>query len=133
MSKEKKETKYVMAGTDEEVLLGDVISQKLVKELEDGRSITREIEFAITEDSLPFALDLGIIEEAETEEDEDSEDYDEEDLESMVEDHEQMLEELMGLNENLEKRIEKLEEKASTFEHLLNKNKGKKTCGTEKK
>ena len=29
-----KKEKYVMAGTDEEVLLGDVISQKLVKELE---------------------------------------------------------------------------------------------------
>ena len=60
---EKEVQKYFMAGTDEEVLIGDVINVELVKDFEDGRTLTREVEFKVTEETIPEALELGIIEE----------------------------------------------------------------------
>lgn len=57
--------KYVMTGTDEEVQLGDVIETTLEKEFEDGRKLVRNQEFTLTEEAIPLALKLGIIEEVE--------------------------------------------------------------------
>lgn len=62
---EEKTTKYFMAGTDEEVFVGDVINTEVVKDFKDGRKITREIEFELSEETIPLALELGIIEENE--------------------------------------------------------------------
>ena len=62
---EEKTTKYFMAGTDEEVFVGDVINTEVVKDFKDGRKITREIEFELSEETIPLALELGIIEEDE--------------------------------------------------------------------
>lgn len=65
-----KVSKYFMAGTDEEVLIGDVINVDLVKDFEDGRTLTRSVELKITEETIPFALEMGIIETEENEQDE---------------------------------------------------------------
>ena len=62
---EEKTTKYFMAGTDEEVFVGDVINTEVVKDFKDGRKITRQIEFELSEETIPLALELGIIEEDE--------------------------------------------------------------------
>ena len=62
-------SKYFMAGTDEEVLMGDVISTELVKDFKDGRKLTREVEFELNEDTIPIALEMGIIEEGDEEND----------------------------------------------------------------
>lgn len=56
-----KEKKYFIAGTDEEVLLGDVISTTLEKKFKDGTVLTRDIEFTVDEENIPYALDLGIL------------------------------------------------------------------------
>jgi len=53
--------KYFMAGTDEEVLMGDVINVELEKDFGDGRTLKRKIEFKLTEETLPEALEMGII------------------------------------------------------------------------
>ena len=75
-----KESKYFMAGTDEEVLIGDVINVELGKDFEDGRTLTREVEFKLTEETIPLALEMGIIEEGyDEEEDDDLIDFHEED------------------------------------------------------
>ena len=102
-----KEKKYFMAGTDEEVQLGDVISQTLVKDFKDGRKLTREVEFKLTEETLLPALDMGIIEEAEPENEENDE------LLDFGEDcpFKEMLDGTIEAQEELEERVDKLEEK----------------------
>ena len=54
--------KYFMAGTDEEVFMGDVVSVELEKDFGDGRKLSREMEFKITEETVDFAVDLNILE-----------------------------------------------------------------------
>ena len=118
-----KETKYFMSGTDEEVLLGDVISQELVKDFEDGRKLFRKVKFELTEETLPYALKLGIIEEAENEEEEEESN----DLIDFEEGDCPFQEEINGIIETQEdhdKRIEVLEERVvllKTFIDSLNK------------
>ena len=53
--------KYFMAGTDEEILIGDFISVELEKDFGDGRTVRREIGFKVTEDSIDDAVELGIL------------------------------------------------------------------------
>lgn len=79
-----KVSKYFMAGTDEEVLIGDVINVDLVKDFEDGRTLTRSVELKITEETIPFALEMGIIETEENEQDELLDFDDEEEKEEYV-------------------------------------------------
>ena len=43
-------------------------NEEVVKEFEDGRKITRKLEFKLTEDTLPLALEMGIIESKEADE-----------------------------------------------------------------
>ena len=104
-----KEKKYFMAGTDEEVQLGDVISQTLVKDFKDGRKLTREVEFKLTEETLLPALDMGIIEEAEPKNEEEEND----ELLDFGEDcpFKEMLDGTIEAQEELEERVDKLEEK----------------------
>ena len=99
-----KECKYFMTGTDEEVFLGDVIETEVVKEFEDGRKITRELEFKLTEDTLPLALEMNIIEcvEKESEDQQDIINFEDkpcEELSNLIEDF-----------EGLEERFDNLEE-----------------------
>ena len=102
-------SKYFMAGTDEEVLMGDVISTELEKDFKDGRKLTREIEFELNEDTIPFALEMGIIEEGD--EENDLIDFDdEEDFEGFREAVAQDIEELCAKIACLENRIARLEE-----------------------
>lgn len=70
-----KNTKYYMAGTDEEVLLGDVIEIDLTRDLKDGSKQESNVEIKITEETLPHILDLGIIDKREVEEPEDLLDF----------------------------------------------------------
>ena len=114
-----KEKKYFMAGTDEEVQLGDVISQTLVKDFKDGRKISREVEFRLTEETLLPALDMGIIEEAEPENEEEEND----ELLDFDEDcpFKEMLNDVVEDQEALEKRVDKLEEKfGDIFNEIAN-------------
>lgn len=118
----KQEKKYFMAGTDEEVMLGDVVETELVKDFKDGRKLTRVVEFKLTEDTLPIALEMGIIEEGCDEEEEgkndlidfdDDEDFDllQEALDDLIEDH-----------VNLEKRVESLEKQVKALSEAKTKN-----------
>lgn len=110
--------KYFMAGTDEEVLLGDVVNVDLVKDFEDGRTLTREVEFKLTEETIPMALEMGIIEEGDDEEeDNDLIDFHEEDYVPKNEFREFtkcVAEDIEDIKDNLRahlKRIEALEKK----------------------
>ena len=110
--------KYFMAGTDEEVLLGDVVNVDLVKDFEDGRTLTREVEFKLTEETIPMALEMGIIEEEDDEEeDNDLIDFHEEDYVPKNEFREFtkcVAEDIEDIKDNLRahlKRIEALEKK----------------------
>ena len=70
-------TKYFITGTDEEVLMGDVIETTLEKLLDNGVTITRNVEFTVDEENIPYALGLNIIStEPTVEEDEDEEEND---------------------------------------------------------
>jgi hypothetical protein len=111
-----KEKKYFMAGTDEEVQLGDVISQTLVKDFKDGRKLTREVEFKLTEETLLPALDMGIIEEAESEEEEKDDE-----LLDFGEDcpFKEMLDDVVEDQEALEKRVDILEEQVKVLKTLI--------------
>ena len=108
-----KETKYFMAGTDEEVLFGDVISQTLVKDFGDGRKIRREVEFTLDEETLPHALEMGIIEEENKEELEDNDllDFEDDDLD-------ETLDALIETQEEQEKRMDAFEEKLKVLKTL---------------
>ena len=120
--------KYFMAGTDEEVLLGDVIETTLEKEFKNGSKITRNVEFKLTEETLPIALEMGIIEA----QDEDEEDNNE--LLGFDEDDCPLKEEIDGLvesQEDLEIRVEHLEDKVKELQDkLANK---KETASSKKK
>ena len=95
--------KYYLVGTDEEVLMGDVITDvPFEKEFDNGITLKRKEEFEVTEDSLPYLLDMGVLEECDEEED-DLVDFDDEETCEAVE-------ELSEDLENLTKRVEKLEE-----------------------
>ena len=120
---EEKVRKYFMAGTDEEVLIGDVINTDVVKEFEDGRSITRELEFKITEETIPYALELGIIEERE----------EEEDLLDFNDEMDIAIDELLEENESFKKRLDILEEKVKVLESLVIPHNDKKTASSKKK
>lgn len=109
-----KETKYFMAGTDEEVLLGDVIEVVLIKDFKDGRKIKRNMELKLTEATIPYALDLGVIEEGvPDEENEDLLGFDEDnDIECP---YDESISDIIEDQEVLEMRIDDLEKKVDEF------------------
>ena len=95
--------KYYLVGTDEEVLMGDTITDvPFEKTFDNGITLRRKEEFEVTEDSLPYLLDMGVLEECDEEED-DLVDFDGEETCEAVE-------ELSEDLESLTKRVEKLEE-----------------------
>lgn len=95
--------KYYLVGTDEEVLMGDtIVDVPFEKTFDNGITLKRKEEFEVTEDSLPYLLDMGVLEECDEEED-DLVDFDGEETCEAVE-------ELSEDLENLTKRVEKLEE-----------------------
>lgn len=63
--KKGKMTKYYLAGTNDELEFGDMIEVLLVKDLKNGKKKYEKVECKFTEDSLPYLLDLEIIEEKE--------------------------------------------------------------------
>lgn len=103
--------KYYLAETDEEIFEGDVISVEFEKEFKGGRKIRRTEEFEVTEDSVPYLLDMGVLEEGEDEEDEELIDFDEEDFALFKEAVAQDIEELNEKISSLEKEIEELKSK----------------------
>ena len=125
--------KYFMAGTDEEVQLGDVISQELVKDFKDGRKLTRTVEFKLTEDTLPYALDLGIIEYEEESNDEEQKD----DLINFSDEPCDTLSDLIEDFEALEDRVDSMEKMIKDIYSLISsevkKEKEKKDASSKKK
>ena len=61
--KKGKMTKYYLAGTEDELEFGDMIEVLLVKDLKNGKKKYEKVECKFTEDSLPYLLDLEIVEE----------------------------------------------------------------------
>ena len=59
-------TKYFLAGTDDELVFGDVIEALFSKELKNGKKKYEKVECKFTEETLPYLLDMEIVEERET-------------------------------------------------------------------
>lgn len=89
--------KYYLIGTEEEVFMGDKVVVPFEKEFDNGITLKRNEEFVITEDSIPYLLDMNILEEG---------DEDEEDNDELIDFEDEPCEELKDLTE----RVEKLEE-----------------------
>ena len=68
------EKKYYFVGTDEEVVMGDVVSIPFEKTLSNGMTILREVKVEVTEDNIPYLLGEGIIEEDEEVDEENTDD-----------------------------------------------------------
>ena len=101
--------KYFIVETGEEIQMGDVISFTCVKELEDGRvTVEKEVEFS--EDTAALLIELGIVEEENTE-DKDFIDFDE--------DEDYSIEEFMEDFEALEQRVDNLEKTLKTVQKQL--------------
>jgi hypothetical protein len=112
--------KYYLAGTDEEVMMGDVITIPLVKDFEGGRKVTREMEFKVTEDTIPLAIEMEILEvDDEEEENDDLIDFDEESEDEEIKDA--LLEKLSELVEKMAHRINELEDKVNALEASITK------------
>ena len=82
--------KYFVKETEEELEFGDILEATFVKELEDGR-VTIEKELTFTEDTIDGLLALGVIEEVEEEDENQStihfcDDSEEEELAQQIED-----------------------------------------------
>lgn len=100
--------KYFCVETEEELQFGDVVKVVLFKELEDGKvTVEKEVEF--TEDSASWMVDMGFVEEKETD------DAERELIHFDSEDSCNVLEDLFEDIEEMEDRIDKLEEKVDKF------------------
>ena len=127
----KKETKYFIADTEDEVLVGDEIEVVLTEEKE-GHTRHKMMQFDITEESIPLAIDAGIIEEreveVETEEDNDLLDFGEDcDLEETID-------AIVESQEEFEKKLEIFEEKLKVMKTLVDAlYKEKKTASSKMK
>ena len=62
--------KYYFVGTDEEVVMGDVVSIPFEKTLSNGMTILREVKVKVTEENIPYLIKEDIIEEEDEEVDE---------------------------------------------------------------
>lgn len=146
MKMKEKVHKYFLAGTDEEVQIGDVITVPLTKEFDDGRAVTKEMEFKVTEDTLPYAIDLGIIEAEDEEEDNDLIDFDDEDDDEILTKKEfsifsqcvaEDIEELTDKIDKLDSAIKSQEDVVTCLEALVEKVAGikpkKPTASSKKK
>lgn len=99
--------KYFCMETEEELQFGDVVKVVLFKKLEDGKvTVEKEVEF--TEDSASWMVDMGFVEEKETDEEDGLIHFDNEDSCDVLEDlYEDMV--------RVEDRVDKLEEKVDKF------------------
>lgn len=113
----KKETKFYMAGTDDEVQLGDVIECVLTKKMRDGHTLHKREAFRLTEASLPYALEIEVIEQREVEVEVDN--TENPDLIDFGGDNEEdgcpcgygaIINEMIKDHEELEQRVDELEE-----------------------
>lgn len=96
--------KYFIAETDEELEFGDKIQVVLTKKTKHGlHNVETECEFS--EDTIPFLLEVGVIEEHEVEEDEENNDMVDFDAGETCE----ALDELIEDFEDLEERVDALE------------------------
>ena len=96
--------KYFIAETDEELEFGDKIQIVLTKRTKHGLH-NIESEFEFSEDTIPFLLEAGVIEEQEVEDDEENDDLVDFDDEETCE----ALDELIEDFESLEERVDALE------------------------
>ena len=108
--------KYFMAGTDDELQFGDIIELDMVKE-ENGKKKHRHIECEFCTLVMDFLLKDNLIEEREVETD--IIDFDEEDD---LEDEElfEALENMVENQEEIDKRLDAIEEKLKSMEKAVN-------------
>ena len=59
-------TKYFLAGTNDELEFGDVIEAFFEKKLKSGKKKYETVECKFTKETLPYLLDMEIVEERET-------------------------------------------------------------------
>lgn len=105
--------KYYVVGTDEEVILNDSVEVTFEKELGNGIKLKRDEEFKITEDSIPYLLELGVLEESDEKEDEDLVDFEDEDEEGWI------CEAIEELNQEIEKLKERLNTQNGTLKSMM--------------
>ena len=122
--------KLFMKGTDEEIFEGDMIEIECEKEFKKGK-LKRDVEFKVTEDSIPYLIEMDIIEEREIEDEEELEDFDSpcdalEGLYDKVGELEEKLDTLMECFNSLKERTDKLEELYALPGRAENKKPGRK-------
>lgn len=101
--------KYFLKETGEELKFGDVIELNCVKELEDGRAIVeREIKFS--PETVEGLLSLGILETKEP-----LIDFSDEEEEDCDCPYDEVIQDIIETQEELEKRVDKLEEQVKSF------------------
>lgn len=109
--------KYYLVGTDEEVLMGDtIVDVPFEKTFDNGITLKRKEEFEVTEDSLPYLLDMGVLEECDEEED-DLVDFDGEETCEAVEELEERTIKLESAIDSLKARMMRVE---SSLRHIDN-------------
>ena len=106
--------KYFIAETDEELEFGDKIQVVLTKKTKHGlHNIETECEFS--EDTIPFLLEVGVIEEHEVEEDEENDDMVDFDAGETCEALDELIEDFLKIFED----FEDLEERVNNLESLV--------------
>ena len=113
------EKKYYLTGTDEEVMIGDVIEVPMTKKFKDGQKIKRVMECKLTEETIPYALDMGLIIEAEPEDNEEEGDEGLLDFDDTECPYKELIGGLVEDYEQLEGRVEKLEEEIKELQDKL--------------
>lgn len=121
LTKERQEEmkKYFLKGVDEPLEFGDKIGFDVVKESEDGKSVTKHIETTFIPEIIPMLLDLDAIEEKEDTIDFTDDKEEDDDCEFVN----QLIDTLETLGEVVKEqsnRIDKLEEKVNYLK-LVNK------------
>lgn len=104
--------KYFMKGTEDELQFGDMIELNLVKE-EDGRKVHSPLECKFIPELIDMLLENDVIEVVEDEEEE-------EDLE-FADDDDSLIDDILEDIENIEKRLDVLEENNKRANKILDK------------
>ena len=120
----KKVTKYYVTGTEDEVQLNDVVEIVLVKEGKKGRKLHRVETVEVTETSIPYLLDMEVLEEREVEvevdEDDDLLDFEDEEDDDICP-FKEFIEDFNDYREAVAEDIEELDKRMEVVEAVLHK------------
>lgn len=103
-----------MKGTEEELQFGDMVEVDLIKNMDDGGIRRKHLECKFVPELIPVLLEDDIIEEADVESDEED---DEDDIPS--EEQCCIIEQMVIAHENLEAKVEQLEEELRSLKQKL--------------